>query len=90
VLLKPGTSGDYPEGYIWYDQTEDIRSGAVADTFLTFEEDTAVIEQILLHEAGLEFIIYPSVWDSLETFRNLPCTNCWETVGGYMFDAHFD
>ncbi|MBD3179291.1 MAG: hypothetical protein GF417_06660 [Candidatus Latescibacteria bacterium] len=90
VLLEPGTSGDYPEGYIWYNQTEDIRSGAVADTFLTFEEDTAMIKEVLLHEVGLEFMIYPSGWDSLEMFRNLPCTNCWETVRGYKIDISFD
>lgn len=90
ILLEPGESNEFPEGYLWYNQFEDIVNHNVNDTFLTFAEDTAAVGDISEHTLSFELIIYPGEWDSVETFRGKECRNCWRTFRNYNCEIQLD
>ncbi|MBD3179292.1 MAG: hypothetical protein GF417_06665 [Candidatus Latescibacteria bacterium] len=83
LLLRPDTSGVFPQGYIWFNQVEDITGGEVEDLYLNCDQDIAATDSILSNSDSLYLDIFTADWDSLEIFRGKPCSDCWKTIRSY-------
>ncbi|MBD3178592.1 MAG: hypothetical protein GF417_02785 [Candidatus Latescibacteria bacterium] len=90
VLLKPDSHDDYPEGFYWFHQIEDVRDDAVSEDYWGYTVDWQTTGMVLDHEAGLELKIYPGTWESEDDFRGIPCDDCWKTIRGYKIDITLD
>ena len=87
LLLEPDTSNVFKEGYIWYNQEEDLQSGYVQFEYLDYYQDIEATDSLFAHILYGELLIYPGSWKSLEVFRERECSDCWETVRDYKIDV---
>lgn len=87
ALLKPDTHDLFEQGYIWYNQNEDVVSGAVDVEFWGYTEEYTLTERLLNNVNDITLEIYPGSWTALETFREEPCEDCWDSLRDYKIDV---
>ena len=90
LFLEPDTSNIFSDGYIWYNQDEDLMSGAVGQEYLNYYQDIEAMDSLFAHMIYGVLNIYPGSWNSLEVFRETECSDCWETFRDYKIDIEDD
>jgi len=88
LLLKPDTTGTFPEGFIWYNNhnlTEEK-----LPPLLHYEQDLEAVELLMAHAVDFEFKVDPGSWYSRNSFRGIECSDCWESTRGYILHVMLD
>jgi len=87
LLLEPDTSGVFPEGFMWLSHSEDI----IDENCWGYYQEVTLTDSILTHALELELdLSSEGDWDTLETFREQPCSGCWQTIRDYYLHVVLD
>ncbi|MBD3179289.1 MAG: hypothetical protein GF417_06650 [Candidatus Latescibacteria bacterium] len=88
LLLKPDTSGTFPEGYRW------INNAAEPDSELPpsidYHMDIDAVSRVISHAEEMELEIEGGNLYSESYFRGKRCDNCWSTIREYRLMAMMD
>lgn len=95
LLYIGGTLSAFPDGYIWYNQAEDVQDGK--DPFYTREQDITYQQNMFAAKLGtypdpnklidaLSLTIEAGSWQELQDIGGIPCTDCWTTTRTYKLE----
>ncbi|MGM0484739.1 MAG: hypothetical protein ACQERI_09340 [Candidatus Krumholzibacteriota bacterium] len=88
LLLKPDTTGVFPEGFIWYSNQNNGEENL--PPLLDYNQDVEAVDLLLSHAIDFRFKIDPGNWYPRDFFRGSECADCWESTRGYILLATLD